>query len=141
VLEHLETVPLQHGEASLPLRLPLQSVLRDADGARWLAGTVASGILRVGDPVHIEPSGAASRIAGLCVSGVARAQASAGQAVTVRLADDVDAGRDHVLAAVDAPLAHSDQVQADVLWFDEAALLPGRRYQVKIGTRTVGARV
>src|SRR5512138_2660296 len=141
VLEHLETVAISRDEAALPLRLPLQSVLRDAAGGRWLAGTLAAGTLRLGDAVDIEPSGASSRIAGLCVAGVEQPQASAGQAVTVRLADDVDAGRGHVLSAPEAPLAHSDQVQADVLWFDEGALLPGRRYQVKIGTRTVGARV
>ncbi len=141
VLEHLQSVDVGRDDAALPLRLPLQSVLRDADGGRWLAGTLASGTVRVGDAVRIEPAGAASRIAALRVSGTPSALAGAGQAVTVQLADDVDAGRGHVLAAADAPLAHSDQVQADVLWFDESALLPGRRYQLKIGARTVGARV
>ncbi|TWT17619.1 adenylyl-sulfate kinase [Luteimonas wenzhouensis] len=141
VLEHLETVAIDRDDASGPLRLPVQSVLRDADGGRWLAGTVASGTLRAGEDVSIEPSGTRSRVAAIRVSGVERAQAVAGQAVTVRLADEVDAGRGHVLAAADAPLAHSDQVQADVLWFDEAPLLPGRRYQVKLGTGTVGVRV
>src|SRR5690606_5682152 len=37
VLEHLETVAISRDEAALPLRLPLQSVLRDANGGRWLA--------------------------------------------------------------------------------------------------------
>src|SRR5690606_16686616 len=141
VLEHLQSVDVSRDDAALPLRLPLQSVLRDADGGRWLAGTLASGTVRVGDAVRIEPAGAASSIAALRVSGTPSALAGAGQAVTVQLADDVDAGRGHVLAAADAPLAHSDQVQADVLWFDENALPPGRRYQLKVGTRTVGARV
>ena len=59
----------------------------------------------------------------------------------MRLADDVDAGRGHVLAGGDERVAHSDQFVADVLWFDEAPLLPGRRYQLKLATRTVGARV
>ncbi|TWG88210.1 bifunctional enzyme CysN/CysC [Luteimonas sp. J16] len=141
VLEHLESVPVRRDEAAGPMRLPVQSVLRDADGARWLAGTLVSGVLHAGDAVRVEPSGVASQVAALCVAGTPRPQAAAGQAVTVRLADDVDVGRGHVLATPDAPLAHSDQVQADVLWFDEAPLLPGRRYQVKLGPRTVGARV
>ncbi|MDH5835455.1 adenylyl-sulfate kinase [Luteimonas kalidii] len=141
VLAHLESVQVPADDAGAPLRLPLQSVLRDAAGGRWLAGTLASGTARVGDAVRVEPAGAASTIAALSVSGTSRASAHAGQAVTVQLADEVDAGRGHVLAAADAPLAHSDQVVADVLWFDEGALLPGRRYQLKLGTRTVGARI
>ena len=141
VLGHLEQVAIDEPDARLPMRLPLQSVLRDAAGGRWLAGTLASGALRVGDAVRVEPAGASSRIAALTVSGAAADAARAGQAVAVQLADDVDAGRGHVLAAADAPLAHSDQVVADVLWFDEAPLLPGRRYQLKLGPRTVGARI
>ena len=141
VLAHLESVQVQRRDAAGPLRLPLQSVLRDGDGGRWLAGTVASGALRVGDTVRVEPAGAASTVAALHVAGTPSTTAQAGQAVTVQLADEVDAGRGHVLAAGDAPLAHSDQVVADVLWFDEAALLPGRRYQLKLATRTVGARI
>lgn len=141
VLEHLETVAIAPPDGAQPLRLPLQSVLRDAAGGRWLAGTLASGNIRVGDAVRVEPAGASSRIAALTASGASAQSAQVGQAVAVQLADDVDAGRGHVLAAADAPLAHSDQVVADVLWFDEAPLLPGRRYQLKIGTRTVGARI
>ncbi|MCW5582223.1 MAG: adenylyl-sulfate kinase, partial [Luteimonas sp.] len=131
VLEHLQAVRVDAPDPALPLRLPLQSVLRDADGRRWLAGTLASGCVRTGDAVRIEPAGASSRIAAVTVSGARRDVAHVGQAVAVRLADDVDAGRGHVLAAADAPVAHSDQVVADVLWFDEAPLLPGRRYQLK----------
>ncbi|HRN61042.1 MAG TPA: adenylyl-sulfate kinase [Luteimonas sp.] len=141
VLEHLEAVAVAAPDPALPLRLPVQSVLRDADGGRWLAGTLAAGALRVGDAVRIEPAGASSTISALAVSGKAADAASVGQAVAVQLADEVDAGRGNVLAAGDAPLAYSDQVVADVLWFDEAPLLPGRRYQIKLGTRAVGARI
>ncbi|TKS53448.1 adenylyl-sulfate kinase [Luteimonas yindakuii] len=141
VLEHLEGVQVDAPDPALPLRLPLQSVLRDADGGRWLTGTLASGSVRTGDEVRIEPSGIASRIASLTVAGVPAAVAQVGQAVAVQLADDVDAGRGHVLAAIDAPLPHTDQFVAEVLWFDEAPLLPGRRYQLKSGARAVGARI
>ena len=141
VLEHLEGVEVDAPDPALPLRLPLQSVLRDADGGRWLTGTLASGTVRTGDEVRIEPGGIASRVAALTVAGAPATIARVGQAVALQLVDDVDAGRGHVLAAVDAPLAHTDQFVAEVLWFDEAPLLPGRRYQLRSGTRAVGARV
>ncbi|MHC9085041.1 adenylyl-sulfate kinase [Luteimonas sp. RIT-PG2_3] len=141
VLEHLETVDVALADATTAFRLPVQAVLRDGAGQRWLAGTLASGLLRVGDHIRVEPDGAPSTIAELVVSGHPAAQAVLGQAVNLRLADDVDAGRGDVIAAAEAPLAASDQLQADVLWFDDAPLLPGRRYQFKLATRTVGARV
>src|SRR5690606_18145124 len=65
----------------------------------------------------------------------------AGDAVSVRLAEDVDAARGDVLAAAGALLAATDQFVADLLWFDDAALLPGRRYQLRASACVVGARV
>ena len=141
MLEHLENVEIATPDPALPVRLPLQSVLRDADGGRWLAGTIAAGTLRVGDTVRVEPSGASSRVAALGIGGLRTASAGPGTAVAVQLADELDAGRGHVLAGGKESLAHSDQFVADVLWFDEAPLLPGRRYQLKLGACTVGARV
>jgi bifunctional enzyme CysN/CysC len=141
VLEHLDTVVIAQRSGNAPSRLPLQSILRGADGERWLAGTLASGMLAVGDAVRVEPAGVATGIAALTVAGAPAETATAGSAIAVRLADEVDAGRGDVLASADAPLAASDQFAADVLWFDEAPLLPGRRYQLKLGGRQVGARI
>ena len=141
VLRHLETVVVGRREPALPARLPVQMLLREKDGQRWLAGTLVSGTLKVGDPIRIEPDGVVTSIAGLTVAGSTAEHAQAKDAVAVRLADEVDAGRGDVLAAAAAPLAASDQFAADLLWFDEAQLLPGRRYQFKLGTCQVGARI
>ena len=141
VLQHLERVQIPERGADRPPRLPVQAVLREAGGARWLAGTLASGRLAVGDAVRIEPAGVLSAVAALRVAGTPADAALAGDAIAVRLGSDVDAGRGDVLGQADAPLGATDQFVADLLWFDEAPLLPGRRYQLKLGTRTVGARV
>ena len=141
VLEHLERVEVVDRNVALPARLPVQSVLRESDGARWLAGTLASGALRVGDTVRVEPAGVVAEIAALTRAGASAGEAYAGDAIAVRLGSEVDAGRGDVLALSRAPLAATDQCVADVLWFDEAPLLPGRRYQLKLGTRVVGASV
>jgi bifunctional enzyme CysN/CysC len=141
VLEYLESVQVGPRGAGLPVRLPIQLVLRDDDGGRWLAGTLASGTLRLGDALRVEPDGLPATVAGLRRSGAEAQEAHAGDAISVRLAEDVDAARGDVLAAADAPLAATDQFVADLLWFDEAALLPGRRYQLQAGSRVVGSRV
>ena len=141
VLAHLESVEVTPRATRLAARLPVQLVLRDADGGRWLAGTLASGTLRRGDALRVEPAGVQATVAELVRAGGDAGDAHAGDAVSVRLAEDVDAARGDVLAAAAAPLAATDQFVADLLWFDEAALLPGRRYQLQAGTRVVGARV
>ena len=141
VLRHLETVQVESRAQSLPARLPVQMLLRDEGGRRWLAGTLVSGTLATGAAIRVEPAGMETAIAALTVAGNAADRAHPGDAIAVRLADEVDAGRGDVLADARAPLAASDQFAADLLWFDEAPLLPGRRYQLKLGTRQVGARI
>ena len=141
VLEHLERVEVADRNAELPARLPVQVMLREDGGARWLAGTLVSGTLRTGDAVRVEPAGVIAEIAALTCAGTSVDEVNAGDAIAVRLGSEVDVGRGDVLAAAGAPLAATDQCVADLLWFDPAPLLPGRRYQLKLGTRTVGARV
>ncbi len=141
VLQHLESVQVEARGIGLPARLPVQLVQRDGGGGRWLAGTLASGTLRKGEAMRVEPHGVDATVAALRRAGIEADTAQAGDAVSVRLAEDVDAARGDVLAAADAPLAATDQFVADLLWFDEAALLPGRRYRLQSGTREVGARV
>src|SRR5690606_4637178 len=67
--------------------------------------------------------------------------AVAGQSVMLTLADEIDLARGDVLCAASAPLEAADQFEATVIWMDEAALLPGRQYDLKLGTRTVSASV
>ena len=141
VLDHLHDVEVPSRGAQLPARLPVQLVLRGGGGERWLAGTLASGTLRVGDALHVQPAGVPATVAALHRAGVEATSAHAGDAIAVRLAEDVDAARGDVLVPAAAPLAVSDQFGADLLWFDAAPLLPGRRYLLKLGTRVLGVRI
>ncbi len=140
VLEHLAGIHVEAPARGLPV-LPVQTVLRDADGGRWLAGTLGGGRLRVGDRLAIAGTATGARVAGLQVAGCVAVSALAGQAIALRLAEDVDAARGDVLAPTERGPATGDRLTVDVLWFDEVPLQPGRRYLVKLGTRTVGARV
>ena len=140
VLEWLQGLPLE-SPAAAALCLPVQTVLRDADGGRWLAGTVAAGGVARGDTLRIEPDGTIGTVAALQVAGAPATQATCGQAVALRLLEDLDVARGDVLTAKQAPRAVTDQFVADLLWFDAAPLLPGRRYQILRGTQSTGARV
>ena len=70
-----------------------------------------------------------------------RAEAVAGDAVTLTLADEIDISRGDVLCDPHARPDVSDQFAAHLLWMAEEELLPGRQYLLKLGTSTVPATV
>lgn len=141
LLEHLETVEVPAHEARGGLRLPVQLVSRPNQNFRGFAGTIAAGVANIGDEVVALPSGRRSRVAKVFVGDRETASARAGQAVTLTLVDEIDISRGDVIAAAGDPPQVADQFAAHLLWMDDAALLPGRPYWLKIGARTVAATV
>jgi bifunctional enzyme CysN/CysC len=141
LLEFLESVPVGRESSDLGLRLPVQWVTRPNQDFRGFAGTIAAGEVRPGDEVVALPSGRRSKVARIVTADGDLDVAGPGRAVTLTLEHELDISRgDVITAAHDAPEV-SDQFAAHVLWFDEAPLLPGRPYWLKIGTREVGASV
>jgi bifunctional enzyme CysN/CysC len=138
IMEHLETVDVSGDVASRPLRFPVQWVNRPNAEFRGFCGRVASGTVRRGDPVTVQPSDRRSHVARIVTADGDLEAAVAGQSVTLVLTDEVDVSRGDVLTSGVAPLV-SDQFAAHLVWFDEAALLPGRRYVLKCGSATTGA--
>ena len=141
LLEHLETVQIAPAVAASAFRLPVQWVNRPNQDFRGFAGTIVGGRVAVGDEVAVLPSGRRSSVARIVTADGDLASAGDGQAVTLTLADEVDASRGDVIAAASEPPEVADQFAAHLLWMGDERLLPGRPYLLKIGTRTVGASV
>ncbi len=142
LLEHLEAVEVDTDAArTRPLRLPVQWVNRPNLDFRGFAGLIARGTVRPGDAVRILPSGRTTKVARIVAFGGDRPEAVAGESVTITLADEVDCSRGDVIAAADAPPEAADQFKATIVWMDQADLLPGRAYWLKLGTQTVSAVV
>nr|WP_196249655.1 sulfate adenylyltransferase subunit CysN [Xanthomonas vasicola] len=141
LLQHLDTVQLEPPEAGSGLRLPVQWVNRPNAQFRGYAGTIAAGQVRVGDAVLVVPSGRRTQVASVLAANGEVSSARAGQAVTLTLRDEIDISRGDIIAAIDDPPEVADQFAAHLLWMDDAALLPGRPYWLKIGTRTVTASI
>jgi bifunctional enzyme CysN/CysC len=137
LLDLLETVQVRHEEADTPFRMQVQLVARPDLDFRGYQGTVASGRVQPGDSVVAALSGRATKVTRIVTMDGDRMSAEAGDAVTLTLADEIDISRGDVLAAADARPEVSDQFAGYVIWMDEAALLPGREYLLKCGTRTV----
>lgn len=156
LLEYLETVPTRHDDAGddrhgQPLRFPVQRVVRVAGGNtqhgsgfewrefRGYQGNVASGHLRVGDEVLAMPAGTRARIAEILTADGPLREAVTDMAVTVRLDTEIDLSRGDVLAAPAAAPRLSQDIQAEVCWFDADPLVASRPYLIKHGGTMVRA--
>ncbi|KQV19184.1 MULTISPECIES: sulfate adenylyltransferase subunit 1 [unclassified Kitasatospora] len=144
LLEHLETVSVTTDPSEQPARFPVQYVIRPQSGEhrdyRGYAGQLASGVLRVGDPVTVLPSGHTTTVAGIDALGVETDIAWAPQSVTVRLAEDIDISRGDLIAAGATPVPTKD-VEATVCHLSDRPLHVGAKVLLKHTTRTVRALV
>ena len=141
LLEHIEQIDIESDRVSRPLRLPVQSVVRDEDGVRFYLGTIESGVLTRGQTVTVASSGRSSKIAEIHVAGERHETAQAGDAVAIAVEDAIDIGRGDLLVPPDARPHVSDMFAAHLVWMAETELLPGRPYLMKIGTRMLTANV
>ncbi|MGH7019007.1 MAG: adenylyl-sulfate kinase [Brevundimonas sp.] len=141
LIEALEEVPVVQTAAARSFRLSVQYVNRPHADFRGYAGTIASGEVRVGDALVVCPGGQAVTLARILSGDVEVTAARAGDAVTLELAEEADVARGDVLAhAADRPAA-SDRLNVRLLWMGEHPFNADGRYQVKLGTRTLPARL
>ena len=137
-----------------PFRFPVQYVIRpqtddEYRDYRGYAGTVASGNLSVGDPVIVLPTGRRTEVAGIDRAVVAATRtavstqrsATAGQAVVLRLADDIDVARGSVIVAAGASPGTRRELSATVAWLSDRPLTVGARLLIKHTTTTAQAIV
>src|SRR6202795_5005344 len=97
LLSHLEEVYIAGDRNLVDVRFPVQYVIRpqshDHHDHRSYAGTVASGVMRVGDDVVVLPAGKSSRITTIEGPSGPVDEAFPPMAVSVSLADDIDISR------------------------------------------------
>ena len=142
LMGYLETVEVDEMRMQrAPFRLPVQWVNRPNLDFRGFAGTIASGVIRPGDRIRVQPSGKESTVARIVTKDGDLAQAVSGQSVTLTLADEIDVSRGDMISTADAPAETADQFECTITWMHDEPLLPGRPYLMKIGTKTVTASI
>jgi len=138
LLSYLETTRINNDDMQQkPLRMPVQWVNRPNLDFRGFAGTLASGSVKPGDDIRVQPSGKQSTIARIVTEEGDLDLAVAGQAVTLTLNDEIDISRGDVISTAEHPASSADQFESSIVWMDEEELLPGRPYLLKIGSQTV----
>jgi len=144
LLQALESAdPTRAGPGSLqagPFRMPVQYVNRPDQSFRGYAGTVAAGRVRPGDRLLNAAAGTEAAVTRIVTMDGDRAEAGAGEPVTLVLDREIDVSRGDVLSGEPAPAA-ADGLDSWVVWMDETPLFRGRAYLLLLGTQTVVATV
>ncbi|MEM9514638.1 MAG: GTP-binding protein [Actinomycetota bacterium] len=151
-LNHLESLYVASDDNLIDARFPVQYVVRPHTTAhqdyRGYAGTPAAGTMKPGDEVVVLPSGLETTIAGIDtfdslaegLDGVPDARP--GQAVTVRLSDNLDVSRGDMICRPHNRPEVTQDLEAMICWMDStASLTPRTIYTLKHTTRTVRAMV
>jgi sulfate adenylyltransferase subunit 1 len=142
----LESLQPGKGQADLPLRFPVQYVIRPHQDAfhdfRGYAGKIASGRWNVGDSVVVLPSSRTATISGLYKGEESIATASAGESVTVTLAEDVDVSRGNMLVKKDqGTYPEVSQFTARIAWMDEHEMREGKTFLLQHAQQVVKVKV
>jgi bifunctional enzyme CysN/CysC len=146
LLTHLEHLPVGLGLDSLPLRLPVQHVIRpfrtEYHDYRGYAGSIASGILHRGDTVRILPSGHETIVTSIETPWGSVEKAGVPDAVTVLLNDNLDVTRGEMICSFNEPAQTTTTLNAIVCWMDDQRdMNEGEVYRIKQTTRSAKAVV
>ena len=145
LLELLENLPADRADADLPLRYPVQLVIRangsTAQDFRGYAGQVRSGTIKRGQRVRVLPGGETATVETIGAFDHDLDEAAAGRSVTVRLDRDVDISRGDVLVDADDHPVLAKHFEAELCWLDRTPLDPRRKYLLRHGAKTVQARI
>ncbi len=146
LLHHLEEVYVASDRNLIDVRFPVQYVIRPMSEAhhdyRGYAGTVAGGVLGVGDEVVVLPSGLTTTVAGIDGPSGPLSHAFPPQSVTVRLTDDLDVSRGDMIARPHNQPQVTQDIEAMVTWLTSARQLrAGDMLGIKHTTRSARAMV
>jgi bifunctional enzyme CysN/CysC len=141
LIDHLESVDVSVVRDDAPFAMPVQWVNRPHMDFRGFSGTVVAGSVAPGDAVVVAKSGRPATVERIITADGEPARAVAGDAVTIVLDQEIDIARGDVLVDPKARPEVADQFAAHVFWMSDEAMLPGRRYVLKLGTEQVAASI
>jgi bifunctional enzyme CysN/CysC len=142
LLEYLEHVSI--GEApdqAKRLHFPVQWVNRPNLDFRGYAGTIATGKVVVGEGVMVLPNQRHSKIARIVTADGDLQTATAGQAVTLTLTDEIDVSRGDVIVHEASIMQARKGMTARLLWMADEPLRVGQSFIIKLGTVEANADV
>ncbi|MDF7679186.1 sulfate adenylyltransferase subunit CysN [Enterobacteriaceae bacterium ESL0689] len=141
LLELLNSIEIYRTTDNQPLRFPVQYVNRPNLDFRGFSGTVASGVVRVGQAVKVLPSGTESCVTRIVTFDGDLQQAGVDEAITLVLQDEIDISRGDLLVDAQETLAAVHGARVDVVWMASQPLTAGQSYDIKIAGKKTRASV
>ncbi|MGN0587133.1 MAG: sulfate adenylyltransferase subunit 1 [Oscillospiraceae bacterium] len=135
LLEYLENVDISSDDET-GFYMPVQRVCRPDRTFRGFQGQIESGSISVGDEIITLPSNEKAAVKGILMTDKEVQTAYKGQPVTISLDREVDVSRGCVLIK-GTDIGVYKKVKASLLWMDDAELVIGKDYLVKLGTKTI----
>ena len=140
LLEYLEDIDVSSDDAEAGFTMPIQRVCRPNSSFRGFQGQIETGTIAVGDEIRILPSSEKACVKEI-ITGFDNVQkAVKGQAVNICLDREIDASRGCVIVK-DAAAQTGNMFTVKLLWMDDARLVAGKNYMLKIGTKRIPAVV
>ena len=141
LVPYLESIEVGEDRSAGKFRFPVQWVNRPNLDFRGFSGTVASGVVTVGDEVLVSASRKPAVIKRIVTMDGDLPRAVAGQAVTLVLDREIDVSRGDVLSHPGETPEYSNQFQARMVWMNEEPAFVGRSYLLKVGAQLVPATI
>ena len=140
LLSYLETVEIPGEKEKTGFVMPVQRVCRPDHTFRGFQGQIADGKIAVGQEVEILPSGERANVQELYCTDQKVQEAYKEEAVTICLDREVDSSRGCVVVR-DIALQVGRMFVCKLLWMDDAPLVVGKNYILKLGTTMIPATV
>ncbi|WP_037940792.1 sulfate adenylyltransferase subunit CysN [Sulfurospirillum arcachonense] len=137
LLSVLENIEIANDINFDDFRFPVQYVNRPNLDFRGFSGTIASGVIKVGDEVVALPSNKKSTIKSIVTYDGNLQEAYAPMAVTLTLNDEIDISRGDVIVKSDNVPDIADEFDVHVVWMNDTPLNLGDTYEIKKGTSTI----
>jgi len=137
VLHHLENVNIVTDRNLIDMRFPVQYVIRPNLDFRGFAGTVASGVIRVGDEVMALPSKRTSKVTSIVTFDGPLERAFPPMAVTLTLADEIDVSRGDMLVHPNNAPRIATEFEAMLVWMSEEPAREGTAFLIKHTTNSL----
>lgn len=131
LMAYLEKLDVIANVESQDFRFPVQRVSRPHSEFRGYQGTIASGVIAVGDTIRVLPAGIVTSIKSIVTFEGELETAAAPMSVTLVLNDEVDVSRGNMIVRKDELPHISSRLRTKVVWMGEKALEPYREYEIK----------
>ncbi|TOF49824.1 sulfate adenylyltransferase subunit CysN, partial [Vibrio parahaemolyticus] len=141
LMKLLETVKIDQDKDLEHMRFPVQYVNRPNLNFRGFCGTLASGLVQVGDEVTALPSGKTSRVKTIYTHDGELQQAQPGQAITITLEDEIDVSRGDMLVHSGHEPSVTNKLAAHVVWMGETPMRTHKEYTFKFATKSCFGKV